>query len=170
MAYLYLERVNTFINGDLVKDGYARAKAYPPNVRYKAQFAALEAEARANRRGLWGSCDDAKAMPGKGFEPKRFYSIVEFLLMDRDCSGEISLDEAMTTIFERQGADNLKEVTQVWAPPVEAHATSHDRASAHVDTAIAPTRAAGTRLPSLLVRRASSAPSASTLVRIRPPA
>ena len=47
-----------------------------------------------------------------GFEPKRFHSIVEFLLMDRDCSGEITLDEATTTIFERQGADNLKELTQ----------------------------------------------------------
>ena len=46
-----------------------------------------------------------------GFEPKRFYAIVEFLLMDRDCSGEISLDEAMTTIFERQGADNLGDAT-----------------------------------------------------------
>ena len=32
--------------------------------------------------------------------------------MDRDCSGEITLDEAMTTLFERQGADNLAEVTQ----------------------------------------------------------
>mmetsp|Transcript_37784 Transcript_37784/g.99920 ORF Transcript_37784/g.99920 Transcript_37784/m.99920 type:complete len:440 (-) Transcript_37784:144-1463(-) len=47
-----------------------------------------------------------------GFEPKRFYSIVEFLLMDRDCSGEISLDEAMTTIFERQGADDLASFTK----------------------------------------------------------
>ena len=46
-----------------------------------------------------------------GFEPRRFFSIVEFLLMDRDCSGEITLDEAMTTLFERQGADNLASVT-----------------------------------------------------------
>ena len=46
-----------------------------------------------------------------GFEPKRFYSIVEFLLMDRDCSGEITLDEAMTTLFERQGADNLAAIS-----------------------------------------------------------
>jgi hypothetical protein len=47
-----------------------------------------------------------------GFEPKRFYSIVEFLLMDRDSSGEISLDEAMTTIFERQGVRDLERVTR----------------------------------------------------------
>ena len=51
-------------------------------------------------------------MDESGFEPKRFWAIVEFLLMDRDCSGEISLDEAMTTIFERQGADDLASVTQ----------------------------------------------------------
>ena len=47
-----------------------------------------------------------------GFEPKRFFSIVEFLLMDRDSSGEISLDEAMQTLFERQGAVDLDKVTQ----------------------------------------------------------
>ena len=47
-----------------------------------------------------------------GFEPKRFFSIVEFLLMDRDCSGEITVDEAMTTLFERQGANNLGDVTK----------------------------------------------------------
>lgn len=56
--------------------------------------------------------DVGSSLPGSGFQPKRFYAIVEFLLMDRDCSGEITLDEAMTTIFERQGADNLAEVTQ----------------------------------------------------------
>jgi len=47
-----------------------------------------------------------------GFEPKRFYSIVEFLLMDRDCSGLVTLDEAMTTLFEREGAGNLGEITK----------------------------------------------------------
>ena len=59
--------------------------------------------------------DDEATAREKGdesFEPRRFYSIVEFLLMDRDCSGEITLDEAMTTIFERQGADNLGDATQ----------------------------------------------------------
>ena len=48
----------------------------------------------------------------EGFEPRRFFSIVEFLLMDRDCSGEITIDEAMTTLFERQGAHNLGDVTK----------------------------------------------------------
>ena len=47
-----------------------------------------------------------------GFQPKRFYSIVEFLLMDRDCSGEIELDEAMATLFERVGKNDLEAVTR----------------------------------------------------------
>ena len=42
--------------------------------------------------------------------------------MDRDCSGEITIDEAMTTLFERQGAHNLGDVTLRARP---AHAATH---------------------------------------------
>lgn len=71
LAYVYVAKDGAFVNGDLVKSGFARAKAYPPNVRYKAQFSALEAEAKAEGRGLWGSCADAKPTSGKGFDPQR---------------------------------------------------------------------------------------------------
>lgn len=66
LAYLYLPD-GTFVNGALVKEGYARAKAYPPNVRYKAQLAELEKQAKSERRGLWGTCVDATrpAAPGQ---------------------------------------------------------------------------------------------------------
>ena len=36
-----------------------------------------------------------------GFEPKRFFFVAEYLLMDEDKSGHITLDEAMKLLFSR---------------------------------------------------------------------
>ena len=47
-----------------------------------------------------------------GFEPRRFYFMVEFFLMDRDLSGEITIDEAMSTIFQRYGSEGLGRITK----------------------------------------------------------
>ncbi len=41
-------------NAILVRDGYAQASAYPPDVRYQDFFDGLEAGARSAGRGLWG--------------------------------------------------------------------------------------------------------------------
>ena len=43
------------VNAVLVRDGYAQANAYPPDVRYQEFFDGLEAEARSAERGLWGA-------------------------------------------------------------------------------------------------------------------
>ena len=45
-------RDNSF-NGVLVRDGYANASTYPPDVKYSEWFSKIEAEARNNSRGLW---------------------------------------------------------------------------------------------------------------------
>lgn len=45
-------RDNSF-NGVLVRDGYANASTYPPDVKYSELFSKIEAEARANNKGLW---------------------------------------------------------------------------------------------------------------------
>jgi micrococcal nuclease len=42
------------VNAALVRDGYAQVFTYPPNVKYTAEFVALEREARNAGRGLWG--------------------------------------------------------------------------------------------------------------------
>lgn len=52
LGYLYLED-GTFVNGELVKQGYARISTYPPNVKYVDLFKELQKEARENNRGLW---------------------------------------------------------------------------------------------------------------------
>jgi len=52
LAYVYLED-GTFVNAELVKQGYAMVMTVPPNVKYADLFVKLQKEARENNRGLW---------------------------------------------------------------------------------------------------------------------
>ncbi len=52
LAYVYLED-GTFVNAQIVKEGYASLMTYPPNVKYADLFLGLYQKARENRRGLW---------------------------------------------------------------------------------------------------------------------
>ena len=54
LRYVYLLD-GTFVNAELVKQGYAQASTYPPDVKHSELFAELQAEARENERGLWGA-------------------------------------------------------------------------------------------------------------------
>ncbi|HEY3190875.1 MAG TPA: thermonuclease family protein [Solirubrobacteraceae bacterium] len=56
LAYVYRARDGTFVNAELVREGYARTLTIPPNVRYAARFAALARQARETQRGLWRAC------------------------------------------------------------------------------------------------------------------
>jgi endonuclease YncB( thermonuclease family) len=44
---------DTFVNHELVRLGFAEAKAYPPDTRYRDLLAGAEREARAASRGVW---------------------------------------------------------------------------------------------------------------------
>jgi len=52
LAYVYLTD-GTFLNAHLVAHGYAVADTHPPNVKYADLFAALQQQARQEKRGLW---------------------------------------------------------------------------------------------------------------------
>lgn len=52
LAYVYLED-GTFINAELVREGYATAYTYPPDVKYANLFVQLQKEARKKKKGLW---------------------------------------------------------------------------------------------------------------------
>lgn len=54
LAYVYVGE--TFVNAELLKAGMARTIEVSPNTSRAAQFRALQKAARADRRGLWGSC------------------------------------------------------------------------------------------------------------------
>ncbi|PIP19919.1 MAG: thermonuclease [Candidatus Omnitrophica bacterium CG08_land_8_20_14_0_20_41_16] len=52
LAYVYLLD-GTFLNAEIVQQGYASLMTYPPNVKYADLFLKLYREARENKRGLW---------------------------------------------------------------------------------------------------------------------
>ncbi len=52
LRYIYLED-GTFVNDILVREGYARALTFPPDVAFAENFKQSEREAREAQRGLW---------------------------------------------------------------------------------------------------------------------
>ena len=52
LAYVYLKD-GTFVNAEIIKQGYASLMTIPPNVKYSDLFLKLYQEARENQRGLW---------------------------------------------------------------------------------------------------------------------
>jgi endonuclease YncB( thermonuclease family) len=52
LAYVYLKD-GTFVNAEIVKQGYASLLTIPPNVKYADLLLELYRQARENRRGLW---------------------------------------------------------------------------------------------------------------------
>lgn len=52
LAYVYLSD-GTFVNAEIVKQGYASLMTYPPNVKHADEFLQLYRQARENKIGLW---------------------------------------------------------------------------------------------------------------------
>jgi endonuclease YncB( thermonuclease family) len=51
LRYVYVG--DLFVNAELVRLGYARARAYPPDVKFQNVFSTLEFEAKTARLGIW---------------------------------------------------------------------------------------------------------------------
>lgn len=62
LRYVYVDDPSTdsgqaiFVNDYLVKEGFAHASSYPPDVKYQSLFTLSEAEARTAGKGLWSEC------------------------------------------------------------------------------------------------------------------
>ncbi len=52
LAYVYLGD-GTFINANMLKEGYAMVLTVPPNIKYAEEFVKLARKARERKRGLW---------------------------------------------------------------------------------------------------------------------
>jgi micrococcal nuclease len=63
LVYLFRSSDNMFINGELVKQGYARQGTYGKNTKYDGLLRGYEQEAQAARRGLWSKCNAPKVSP-----------------------------------------------------------------------------------------------------------
>ena len=51
LRYVYVEDI--LIEAELVRQGLARAKAYPPDTKYQDYLEQMEVEAREDGRGMW---------------------------------------------------------------------------------------------------------------------
>jgi micrococcal nuclease len=56
LAYVYVESL--FVNAELIRQGYAQVSTYKDNQRHHDEFARLQQNAIAARRGMWGGCGD----------------------------------------------------------------------------------------------------------------
>ena len=54
LRYVYSD--NIFVNEYLVKEGYAYADTYPPDVKYADHFTQLQNQAQQESKGLWTIC------------------------------------------------------------------------------------------------------------------
>lgn len=54
LRYVYFG--DTLVNDYLVRQGFAHASTYPPDVELSEQLRQAEKEARVNTRGLWSNC------------------------------------------------------------------------------------------------------------------
>jgi micrococcal nuclease len=55
LRYVYVGK--TFVNEDLVRNGYATAKMYPPDTEKSNELVTAERTAKAESSGLWGCTD-----------------------------------------------------------------------------------------------------------------
>lgn len=67
LRYIYVDDPSTssgqaiFVNDYLVRQGFAHASSYPPDIKYQSQLQEAEREAWDNGRGLWSACGGEKA-------------------------------------------------------------------------------------------------------------
>ena len=76
LRYVYLED-GTFVNKELVKQGYAYAVSYPPDIKYQEEFKEAQKEAVENNLGLWSSCSNSKKETKSANAPKSSKSITK---------------------------------------------------------------------------------------------
>lgn len=60
LAYVYKADDGLFVNEDLVADGYAQARSYPPNTTLESELQAAQQQARSTGAGQWSACSPAQ--------------------------------------------------------------------------------------------------------------
>ncbi len=94
LRYVYVGDV--FLNDYLVRNGYANASSYPPDVKYQDQFRQAEQEARNAKRGLWGAACSATATP----KPAASIIPLPSTAKGNTCGGDVYNCSAFTTCSE----------------------------------------------------------------------
>jgi len=90
LRYAYLLD-GTFINAELVREGYARVAAYPPDTRYQDYLESMQGEASQAGLGIWAlpaaseTPSISEASPSPGSE-QRASEVVAVVVIDPGCS------------------------------------------------------------------------------------
>ena len=56
LRFVYLPEATSSVDLQLISEGFARALAIPPDIKYSQEFAVAERNARATGKGLWRFC------------------------------------------------------------------------------------------------------------------
>ena len=100
LRYIYLDD-GTFVNAELVQQGYAVMVTFPPDVEYQELFQELEREARQAGRGLWDSGDGETAVCSCS---KNRYNCADFSTQSKaQACFEFCLDEVGEDIHRLDG-------------------------------------------------------------------
>lgn len=87
LRYVYVGE--TFVNKEMVAQGFAYAYTYPPDVKYASEFAAAQKDAQVNKRGLWGACGtSSESEPASSQTPNFDSGEVSGTQTDPDTQGE----------------------------------------------------------------------------------
>lgn len=71
LRYVWIARAHSWIlvNEELVRQGAAIAREYPPDQRYTDRLTAAQQEAQRTRAGLWGACTPLQSSPSRAPSP-----------------------------------------------------------------------------------------------------
>lgn len=98
LRYVYVGE--TFINELLIREGFAKAYPYPPDVKYRDLFNEAQTEARESNRGLWGTCTGQQLAQRQSSGQKSDTSGE-----DKDCSDFKTQNEAQAFFTSQGGPD-----------------------------------------------------------------
>jgi endonuclease YncB( thermonuclease family) len=74
LRYVWVDDI--MVNAELVRQGYAQAATFPPDVKYQKKFSALQKEAQTAGRGLWQRAATAPKVANLRGGPGTNYQIV----------------------------------------------------------------------------------------------
>jgi len=60
LRYVYIGDI--LVNEFLVREGYAKASSYPPDVKYQNKFNDAQSFAQSNSKGLWAACGSTQGV------------------------------------------------------------------------------------------------------------
>lgn len=94
---------DTFVNEDLVRDGFALANRYEPDVAHAGELEAAQAEAEAAGRGLWA--------PDACGRPDAAAAVVVVEEIEADPPGDDTLDPNAEYVVVRNTGDGAVDLT-----------------------------------------------------------